>query len=222
MAGGAETFGAEVASHYEAWYGTRRGCRADAEEKHLLGRLLAGFPSARSVLEVGCGTGHFTRWMRRRGLCAVGLDRANAMLVEARRLDGFPVARGDAVHLPFATNAFDLVTFITTLEFLEQPRDALAEAVRVAGQGLVVGALSRCSPLGLWRRLVGWWRPTVYRAAHFFRVAELARLLQDVAGEDAALQWERGLYPRGWPRALSHGAGAGFIGVALHIAREGC
>jgi hypothetical protein len=45
---------------YETWYQTT-GRRADRLEKELLAWLLARFPSAGTLLEVGCGSGHFTR-----------------------------------------------------------------------------------------------------------------------------------------------------------------
>lgn len=52
----------EEAPKYEAWYATLRGQRVHRAERALLEWLLAAFPQARSVLEIGCGTGHFTRW----------------------------------------------------------------------------------------------------------------------------------------------------------------
>jgi hypothetical protein len=36
--------------------------------------VLAIFPQARTILEVGCGTGHFTRWFSEQGVQAVRLD----------------------------------------------------------------------------------------------------------------------------------------------------
>jgi len=221
MAGASEIFDERVAVHYEAWYGAKRGRRADAEEKHLLGSLLNGFAGAGTILEVGCGTGHFTRWLGERGLAAVGLDRSSAMLAQADAHDACPFVRADALHLPFANDAFDLVAFITTLEFVERRRDALAEALRVTRKGLVVGALSRWSPLGIWRRVVDLWRRGVYRAAAFFSLRELKRLLRSVAGEEARLRWDRTLYPRGWPRALACGPWGGFIGVAVDVVGDG-
>ena len=71
------------AAGYEEWYSTPRGRRADLAERALLERLLAPFAAAQSALEVGCGTGHFTRWLAGRLPHVVGLDRAPAML--ARR-----------------------------------------------------------------------------------------------------------------------------------------
>jgi ubiquinone/menaquinone biosynthesis C-methylase UbiE len=51
-----------AASGYEAWYETT-GRRADRLEKALLRQMLARFPQASSLLEVGCGTGHFISYL---------------------------------------------------------------------------------------------------------------------------------------------------------------
>lgn len=67
-------------ARYENWYQTT-GRRADRLEKALLRRLLVNFKSAHTILEVGCGTGHFTRWFNELGLYAVGLDVSPPMLV---------------------------------------------------------------------------------------------------------------------------------------------
>ena len=136
-----------VVSGYEAWYETT-GRRADRLEKALLKQLLARFPQASTILEVGCGTGHFTRWFGEQSLQAMGLDLSRSMLTEAACLGSPPCVRGDALALPLSTAAFDLVALITTLEFLPEPIQALAEALRVARQGLVLGVLNRQSLLG--------------------------------------------------------------------------
>ena len=158
------TFGEDEAVHYEAWYETPEGRRANGPEKAVLGWLLQAFPRPGSVLEVGCGTAHVTHWLNDQELAAVGLDLSAAMLAQARALDGVPLTRGDAYRLPFADGAFDLAALVTTLEFLEQPQKALAEALRVARCGVVLGVLNRWSLLGLQRRLAGLFRPTVYDA----------------------------------------------------------
>ena len=74
-----------AAEGYEAWYATARGRRADEAERALLAWLLAPFADARSVLDVGCGTGHFAAWLRSRALDVVGLDRSPAMVAEIGR-----------------------------------------------------------------------------------------------------------------------------------------
>jgi SAM-dependent methyltransferase len=159
-----------AAGHYEAWYGTAAGRRADQAERTLLRWLLAGFPGAHSVLEVGCGTGHFTAWLATQRLRAVGLERAPAMLVTMRRrFPELPAILGDAHQLPLRAGAVDVVVFVTALEFLEEPAQArrplLSQAHdysirslralvrRAAGKRLHgVRWASTLFPDGLWRR----------------------------------------------------------------------
>ncbi|RLC63914.1 MAG: class I SAM-dependent methyltransferase [Chloroflexi bacterium] len=208
-------FDERIASHYEAWYETAEGRRADALEKASLRRLLEHFPGAQSVLEVGSGTAHFTRWLGEQGLAVVGLDLSAAMLAQARSLDGVPLVQGDALRLPFTAGAFDLVALITTLEFLKQSRQALAEALRVARLGLLLGVLNRWSLLGLQRRLEGIFRCTVYDAAHFYGVGELQRLLRSVSAGKGRIVWHTTLFPRRWPWPRTSLPWGGFIGMAL-------
>ncbi len=215
-------FDEKVAAHYEAWYETEKGRRADDLEKALLKKLLARVPRARSVLEIGCGTGHFSRWVDAQGLMTVGLDLSTAMLTEAKALDSTPLIRGNALRLPFADDAFDVAAFITTLEFLTRPRQALAEALRVAQHGIILGVLNRWSWLGLQRRLVGLFHPTLYNAAHFYGVQELKRLLASVAGERSHIVWRTAALGLPWPfrlpRYFSHiWPCGGFMGMALTL-----
>jgi len=211
------TFDERVAAHYEAWYETVEGRRADELEKAVLGWLLQSLPGSGSVLEIGCGTGHFSRWLDDQGLVAVGLDLSPVMLAEAQALGGVPLVQSDARRLPFADGAFDLTALITTLEFLEQPQEALVEALRVARRGLILGVLNRWSVLGLQRRLEGFFRPTVYNSAHFYGVGELKRLLWSVAGGKAHIVWRTTLFPRWWPWSQASLPWGGFIGVALVV-----
>jgi SAM-dependent methyltransferase len=200
----------DAASGYEDWYETT-GRRADHLEKALLRRLLASFPQASNLLEVGCGTGHFTRWFTERGLRAVGLDRSLLMLAEAIRLGSLRCIHSDALALPFSTDAFDLVVLITTLEFVADPVRTLGEALRVCRQGLILGVLNRQSLLG--------WQLTqkggpIWDRARFFTPAELTHLVRRAAtGEQIEIVWRTTLWP-GYPGALPLPWG-GFIGMAV-------
>ena len=206
-----------LASRYEQWYaGTGRD--ADLLEKDLLGKLLRGLPVARSVLEVGCGTGHFTRWLAESGLDAVGLDVSEPMLNEARRLGGPRYMPGDAHLLPFADRSCDVTALITTLEFLLDPVRALAEAVRVARQGVLLGVLNRWSVLTLRYRLSG---KSMWRAARFFGPWELAAMARRAAGARVkAVTWRTTLWPIPSVRDLPLPWG-GFIGMVVRLHEEG-
>jgi len=210
-------FGERVAAHYEAWYKTPNGQQTDKLEKALLGRLLQVFSQVDNVLEIGCGTGHFTRWLSDDGLSAVGVDLSAAMLAEARALDGVHLVRGDARRLPFADGMFDLTVLITTLEFVGQPREALVEALRVCRRGVVLGVLNRWSVLALQRRLAGLFRKTVYDAAHFYSVGELKRLLRSITGRKAHIVWRTTLFPHRWPWSQNRLPWGGFIGMVMVV-----
>ncbi len=206
----------DLASGYEAWYETT-GRRADRLEKALLERLLARLPRARTLLEVGCGTGHFTRWFQEKGLQAVGLDLSLAMLVEAIHLDSPPCVYGDSLALPFPGDTFDLVAMITTLEFLAHPVQALVEALRVSRQGLILGILNRQSLLGYQRTKEG---GPIWEAAAFFTPADLARMVrQAAAARRVEIVWRTTLWPV-WRGALPLPWG-GFIGMAVILAGRG-
>lgn len=208
------------AGGYEAWYSTPRGRRADFAERALLARLLAPFATAQSALEVGCGTGHFTRWLADRLPHVVGLDRAGAMLAEAHRLHPrLPLLQSDAHHLPIRSRAVDLCVFVITLEFVERPGEALAEAIRVARRGVLVIVLNRWSVDGLSRR----WGPDARRArlgrARDFTLPSLRGLLSAAAGPRlGALRWASALLPDGLfavPLRIPFG---GVIGIAVELA----
>ena len=204
---------ASVAVAYEKWYSVA-GRQADEEEKQVLSELLENFRDVRTVLEVGCGTGHFARWLGSLGPAIVGLDVSRAMLVEAQRLQSPPVVQGDAQALPFQSRSFDLVALITTLEFVQDPLGALSEAARVARKGLLLGVLNRWSPMMLRRRLSG---QALWRSARPLSPLELRRLVRQSADERMQhWQWDYALTPAPSISPLSH-VFAGFIGVAVHL-----
>lgn len=200
-----------TAARYEDWY-VGPGSRADALEKRLLRKLLP--PSAGTILEVGSGSGHFTRWFRDLGNTVVGVDQSAAMLSEANRRNGVAYIKGDALALPFADRTFDVVALITTLEFVTDPRQALTEAGRVARQGLLLGVLNRHSLL-TWRyRRSG--KP-LWKTARFFTVGELGRLVRASLGERVrSVCWRTTLWPIEIPIGVPLPWG-GFIGMMVSL-----
>lgn len=204
-----------LVSRFEGWYETD-GRRADRLEKRLLRRLLRRFPGTTSVLEVGCGTGHFTRWLASEDYRSVGVDISPTMLTEARRLGTGPCIEADATRLPFGRASFDLVTLITTLEFTAEPILAVQEAFRVARRGLVLGCLNRHSRLG--RRLEARGGPT-WRSDRLYTTGEVIRIVRQALVElPAGVFWRTTLWPI-WPGGLPLPWG-GFIGMAVETSPE--
>lgn len=209
-----------TAAQYEVWYSTAAGRRADQAERALLQWLLQRFPTATSVLDVGCGTGHFTAWLATQESLAVGLERAPAMAAELRRrLPQLPVVLGDAHQLPFQGGAVDVVLFVTALEFLEEPAQALVEAVRVARQGVIVVALNRCSLGGLSRRWGAQAKRPLLSQARDYSMRELRTLVRRAAGPRLQeVYWASTLLPDGlWRRRVRLAIGD-VLGLAAVLA----
>jgi ubiquinone/menaquinone biosynthesis C-methylase UbiE len=141
--------------------------------------LLGDFPNAATVLDIGCGTGHFSRWLSDQGLRVVGVEISPAMLEARSRTGGVSYVLGDALALPFADASFDLAVFVTTLEFVNDTGWALREAIRVAKAGLLLGILNRRSLLAVKRKASG--KPP-WDMARFFSPHELAVLVSAAAG----------------------------------------
>jgi ubiquinone/menaquinone biosynthesis C-methylase UbiE len=207
-----------VARDYEAWYEQGFGSFAVRQEEALLHHQLQHFTGANSLLEVGCGTGHFTRWFAKQGLHVTGLDASPAMLEQARLRNGTNYLLGDAQALPFANQRFDLVALITTLEFVTDPVQALREALRVARQGLLLGVLNRSSLVESLRLLRGQRPGGVLAQAHRFSVKELTRRVRQAAGKRSVIiTWHTTIFPG----RLSLGAiwlpWGEYLGMSVHL-----
>lgn len=211
------------AARYEDWYATTRGQRVDRSERALLAWLLAWFPGARRVLEIGCGTGHFMECLAQGGSVTIGLDRSPAMVWEAGRLgSGSLLLVGDAHRLPLRDRAVDVAALITTLEFLDSPAPALQESVRVAERGLVLVGLNRWSLGAASRR----WGPqsggSLLARARDFSLRELQQNVVGAAGRRLrALHWRSTLFPRPFDRLVAPVPFGDVIGVAVELASSG-
>jgi SAM-dependent methyltransferase len=200
-----------VADTYEAWY-TGAGAHAEEAERRLLARLIARWTCVRTVLDVGYDTGHWTRWLNDAGLAVYGVDPSWTMLREARRMGTCRCLQGDAQALPFPDKTFDLVTMVTTLEFVANPLRALEEAIRVARNGVILGVLNRLSMLAARRRFFG---ESLWTTARFFSVRELERLAYLAGGQRVrATAWRTTLWPIEAVPDLPLPWGS-FIGMAL-------
>ena len=131
---------------YEAWYETARGSWIAGREFGLMMQMLAP-PAGSTLLDVGCGTGHFSRRFAAAGLRVTGLDPDPAMLEHARSLGGVDYLRGTATALPLPDGAYDFVIAVTSLCFIAETPDALREMWRVARRAVLLGLLNRRSLL---------------------------------------------------------------------------
>ncbi|MDP2433927.1 MAG: class I SAM-dependent methyltransferase [Pseudomonadota bacterium] len=145
-------------AEYDAWYDTPRGRWIGETEFRLLQRRLALQPGE-TLLDVGCGTGWFTRkFAAGNGWNVTGLDNDPARLAYARALR-------------FADAGIDRVVSVAALCFIDDWRQALSEMARVARRRMVVGLLNRHSLL--WREKGRGGGTGAYQGAHWHGAGEI-------------------------------------------------
>jgi len=173
---------------YDAWYRTPRGSWIGEREYRLLRGLLA--PAAgESLIDVGCGTGYFTRRFALDGHRVTGLDRDPSMLEVARahRAADERYVRGDARALPFSDGQFDCCVSVTALCFIADESGALAEMFRVTRRRLALGLLNRRSILYLQKGRPG--GTGAYRGAHWHTAHEVRELFSRMPCEAPQLEF---------------------------------
>ena len=118
-------------------------------ELHPLVRGWCGVRDGARVLDVGCGTGFFSRLLASgpERVSTVGVD-LEAPFIEyargaaARRGLDIEFLVGDALDLPFADESFDVVASHTFLTVVPDPQRAMAEMLRVLKPGGVVASVT--------------------------------------------------------------------------------
>ena len=118
-----------------------------AERRALVRRLVSPIPSGRA-LDVGCGGGGNTGVLKDLGWSVTGLEYSPVAAVLAASR-GLPIVRGDARHLPFADESFDLVMSTDMWEHIDDDRAVASETARVLRPGGRVLVAVPCS-MKLW------------------------------------------------------------------------
>jgi SAM-dependent methyltransferase len=138
---------AAEARHF--WFDTRRRLVVSALRRHC--------PGARSLLEVGCGTGFVLEGLRAAfpGLATAGTDALVASLARAQaRLPGTSLLQMDARRIPFREE-FDALLALDVVEHIDEDEAALAEMRSALRPG---GALVLTVPQHpwLWSEIDAW------------------------------------------------------------------
>lgn len=181
---------------YERWYRTARGRWIGDHEFNLLRRLMRPAP-ATSLLDVGCGTGYFSRRFAAAEWMVAGIDQdVSALRFARRQAGGIDYVQGDAARLPFPNQSFDYCIAVTSLCFIAEPLPALREMLRVSRLGVTLGLLNRHSLLYYRKQGRGGYRDARWDSVKTVRQwrAAVERPLQ--------LQWRSAIFlPGGGPVA---------------------
>ena len=91
-------------------------------------------PSARRIVDIGCGRGGFVEVCRRQLGDALGFDNEPAA-ARICRAQGLPFVLGDAERLPFRSDSLDVLRAKEVIEHLIDPRPMLREIRRALRPG---------------------------------------------------------------------------------------
>ncbi|HET8822498.1 MAG TPA: class I SAM-dependent methyltransferase [Thermoleophilaceae bacterium] len=141
--------------------------------------------AGRSVLDLGCGLGGYSRALAERGFDVRALDvvpdyveRARSIGVEAELYDGDTI--------PLRDGSVDTVMLLEVLEHLDDPARLLGEARRVARRGVLVTTPNCTQDFGDVPVEFSHMLDVDHR--HFFTEPSLKRLLDDVFGSSVVEQ----------------------------------
>jgi len=145
--------------HSAAYFGDFRDFWWNRDFLELMARRLH-FENIHSVLDVGCGIGHWGRCLDSvlpADATVLGIDREEAWIKECKKrltaqelsAGRFEYRVGDINALPFADNTFDLATCQTVLIHIENPLLAVGEMLRVTKPGGLVLAVEPNNRIGM-------------------------------------------------------------------------
>jgi ubiquinone/menaquinone biosynthesis C-methylase UbiE len=183
-------FDKKIADSYDSWRHSTEGRAQDRSVEEILIALLDPKPGER-ILDIGCGFGNHLLILNRLGLDVSGIDASPYMIGRARERLGekCTLKTATAEDLPFDDNEFDLAILINTLEFLDDPLEALREAGRVTSRKVFVGVLNSLSWHGLVKRIHGYFGDPVFRRARLYHLWEVKFLLQEAYG-NVPIAWQ--------------------------------
>lgn len=103
----------QLGPSYEKLYGPEQS------EKHNLVLKLLSLDSSQTAIDIGCGNGLLAHRLARKIRFVVGIDISSRMIQRAksvnRREGGVEVLLGDAEHLPFRPESFQVALAITVV-----------------------------------------------------------------------------------------------------------
>jgi len=169
-----------AADAYDQWYETAEGAMYDRLERKVISRFLRQNVQVMKLLEVGCGTGHWSQFFSDCGFEVTGVDISERMIkiAQGKNMANASFQLADGHSLPFEDKSFDVTAAITTLEFVRDAELVLREMARCtrkpSGQ-LLIGVLNALARLNRNRKQR---HGSPYAKARLFSPNQLKELLE--------------------------------------------
>jgi ubiquinone/menaquinone biosynthesis C-methylase UbiE len=186
----------DKAKKYNDWYQSTYGSWVGQLEFSLLTQFLPD-NNKNSLLDVGCGTGFFSRKFSHYGLDVTGIDPDLEMITCAQQQidtgNGVQYILADGLNLPFAENKFSYCSAITSLCFIDNPHLALTEMWRVSHTSIILGLLNRHSLLYLQKKLF-YSNQGGYKGARWDSKWNMEQWLKQLSPQPSSVQFKSVLF----------------------------
>ena len=164
-----------IAGQYDYYYQSDFGKKVDALERKLIGDLLKMLPE-KNLFEIGCGTGHWTKFFTENGFSVIATDIADKMLEQARKknIKNAVFKYADVLNLDIKDNTLNNIIAIASLEFTGNLQKASDEIYRVLKPGgyFICAGLNGSAPFWNTQK-----NDPLYQSAEFFHTRSLQKLL---------------------------------------------
>lgn len=200
----------DLANRYDSWFETPLGKKIFESEKSCIEKLIKKVES-KVAIDLGIGTGLFTKILREKGYKVIGIDISDEMLKIAKNR-GFEVIKHDLNNpLPFNDESFDFVFSMTSIEFLKNPQNLMGEVHRILkkdGEFLLITLNS----LSLWafvRRIKGLFiKNYVFKKGRFYSPDKLSKFFNEKweiekSGTCTFIPPWNPIFPSFWERVFS-------------------
>lgn len=177
----------EIANSYDNYYQSDFGKKVNKIEQNIIGTLLKQIPKS-EMLELGCGTGHWSEYFSKKGFTLTGIDISEVMLNIARNKNiNAEFKYADSQNIPFKDESFKIISSITMLEFVENQDRVINEIYRVLKKGgwLVLGCLNKDSIIAKNKK-----NSETFKNANFLTIHEIKSKLEKFEN----LSYQSGLY----------------------------
>ena len=164
-----------IASEYDKYYDSDFGKEVDKIEQNILEKLLNKLET-KNIVEIGCGTGHWTQFLSNQGFNIEASDISEKMLYEAKKknINNVAFSIKNAEQLNYANNSIENIIAITSLEFVENQQKAVKEIYRALKPNgfFICAGLNLNSDLGKNKS-----ENEIYKNANFFTNNSLIKML---------------------------------------------